>query len=146
MIFSILLLTACDRAPCEVTAAIQPGCGLELEGTDVHVGDEYKRLERKLGDPLSHADFGPLGTLATWSGGVSAFLDEELVVTSLRIGEGFAGQTADGLGLGSTQEAVTGAFGVANVDPILGTWWYADPGIGFEWDDQGATRIVIGTP
>ena len=142
----LVSLSACYRAPCDVEAALEPGCGLQVDDLDVHLGDELERLERKLGEPQSRSDYGPLGLRVAWAGDVSVFVDDLGLVTSVRVGASFGGQTTDGLGVGSTQDAVSAALGEPHVDPMLGSWWYADPGIGFEWDEGVATRVVIGSP
>ena len=141
----LLLLAACGPPPCDLTAGVVPACGEALGGEALRLGDSRDHAEARLGAPDLLTDLGPLGVRFSWSNhqiaGFYGPAAQGEAVTEIVLLPGFAGRTAEGLGPGSSSDSVRSALGDPEVDPFLGSWWYA--GIGFEWREGAVERVHV---
>ena len=77
MIWLLLLAWGCGG--CEVEG-LAPGCGAEIDGQVIRLGDTQKAVERRLGAPDRAHDLGSWGTMLDWDGaGASVLVQEEEV-------------------------------------------------------------------
>lgn len=142
--------SGCDRQDdpedCATAAAIVPGCGVTVDDGALVLELTRDDVIARFGAPDAEREMTGVGRQFTFPdaglGGMFAAAGAA-TVDAIVVGEGFAGTTAEGVGLGSAEAAVTAAFGEPTRDPFLGSWWYLDVGIGFEWSDGIVSRIHV---
>ncbi len=141
------LAAACGDEPCELDAEIVPGCGVQLGEQALYLGEAWNEVEDRLGAPAARLDMGAAGLFFRYTElhvqGFTEHAGALAVVTNICVIEGFSGQTADDLGIGSSQADVEAALGQAEADPFTGAWWYADLGLGFEWEVEQVSRLQL---
>ncbi len=128
-------------------SSVVPGVGVTDGGAAVVVGDTYADMAAGLGVPSRTLDLGTLGTYFDYTerhlAGVVTGTTADDTVAALFAGPSFAGQAANGVGIGSTEPDVEAAFGAPEKDPFLQTWWYEEQGVSIEWSEGKVRRINV---
>lgn len=144
-----LVAVGCNEDPvseCGVDAAISPGCGVLVGEAAVRLHDAREDLLTRIGSPDTAVDLANVGRHDTFETPGLAILyavEAPHPAQGLIALGGFAGTTAEGLGIGSSRADVEAAYGAGVVDPFLGSAWYLDRGIGFEFAADAVTRIHV---
>ena len=144
LVVVLLLATGCGTPPCLDDDGVVPGVGASMDGASLCVGDSAELLRGRLGDEAATADLGPtVGLRLTWAEPdvVGTLIADS--ASALQLGAGFVGETAGGVGVGASEEAVRAEFGDPAVEPFTGSWVYAGDGIGFQWADGAVARIHL---
>ena len=128
---------------------IHPGSGVVIENQSLSLGDTRSALAEQFGTATGLREMGSIGVQFEYPTlnltGMLSESGQQGIVTRLTLVEGFDG-SADGIGIGTARTAVEGQYGTAVTDPFLGGSWYAEQGIGFEWEDDKVSRIHIFQP
>jgi hypothetical protein len=149
MVVSVLLGAGCDEDPadeCAVDTGIVPGCGLTVGSDPIRLDDPRADLAQLLGTPVIASivpGVGPSDVFASQGLSVLYPDDGTDLADALIALDGFTGTTAEGLGVGSAEADVTAAYGAGSRDAFLGSVWYLDRGIGFEFGDGVVTRVHV---
>ncbi len=144
-----MLALGCKEEPvseCTADADIAPGCAVTLDGAVVRLGDARSDALALLGSPDTALILPGVGLSDTFPAlGLTALHAEVDAnsVDALIVLDGFDGTTAEGLGLGSSRADVEAAYGPGVGDPFLGSAWYLDRGIGFEFVENVVSRVHV---
>lgn len=128
---------------------IHPGAGVVIENQSLSLGDTLVVLTEQFGTAAGLRDLGSIGVQFEYPTlnltGMLSESGQQGIVTRLTLLEGFDG-SANGIGIGTARTTVEGQYGAAVTDPFLGGSWFAEQGIGFEWEDDKVFRIHIFPP
>ena len=144
-----LAASGCKEEPdagCDLDADIVPGCGVRVGEEEVRLLDERGEVLTRIGDPDTALSFSDAGLFDAFEGsGLTLHYRDEapFLVHGIIALEGFSGTTVEGVGIGSERATVEAVCGTPAVDPFLGSAWYLDRGIGFEFDGDTVSRIHV---
>ncbi|MBM4370419.1 MAG: hypothetical protein FJ098_02110 [Deltaproteobacteria bacterium] len=126
---------------------IQPGVGIVAGGVEVALGDARAAIEERLGPAPRSRDVDLLGVRLEYPElGLTLGLagpGPEDPVTALELAAPFEGLTAEGVGIGSTEEEVSELCAGTIRDPFQGSWWCPEAGLVFQWEDSLVARITL---
>ncbi len=144
-----LATAGCQEDPvaeCDLDAAIVPGCGVLVADTEVRLGSAREDVRSAIDTPDTALIFPRVGASDTFGAvGLNVLYAESSPhpAGALIALASFGGATAEGLGIGSARTDVEAAYGSPSVDPFLGSSWYLDRGIGFEFEGDSVSRIHV---
>ncbi len=144
----LAVATGCEEEPagCDVDVPLVASCGVAVPDAVIRLGDARADVQALIGEPddawtlagvASNHTYPSLGLSVLYpaSGGDT--------VDGLIVHDHFGGTTADGLGIGSPEADVLAALGDGERDAYLGSVWYLDRGIAFEFADGAVSRVHV---